>query len=191
LDCSCNGRCSALPQLAAFFANQPHQPTILTPPSPLSQNTKPTTTITKQDVKVAPGDPYLFWSASEDGTVRQFDTRLPNQKSAASPNVLLRVTADSSGDAAAGISNGGGGGPGRRVELKGLDICPTAPHLMAVACGDPFVRLFDRRMLAPGTPAQVAGGGELLKLAPPHLPIGGWPGWGGYSGEQGLRMPLP
>ena len=29
-----------------------------------------------QCVEVEPGNPHLFWSASEDGTVRQFDTRM-------------------------------------------------------------------------------------------------------------------
>lgn len=42
-----------------------------------------------QTVEVAPGDPHLFWSASEDGTVRQFDLRLSNQREYESPNVLL------------------------------------------------------------------------------------------------------
>ncbi|GBF94894.1 hypothetical protein Rsub_08137 [Raphidocelis subcapitata] len=129
-----------------------------------------------KDVKVAPGEPHLFWSASEDGTVRQFDTRLPGQKSPSSPNVLLRVAPPGgSGSASAGGGGGGGGGggprPARRVEVKGLDICPTAPHLLALACGDPFVRVFDRRRLGPGAPAAVAASEELLKLAPPHLPI--------------------
>lgn len=31
---------------------------------------------TVQCVEVEPGNPHLFWSASEDGTVRQFDTRM-------------------------------------------------------------------------------------------------------------------
>jgi hypothetical protein len=30
-----------------------------------------------QDVAVEPLNPHLFWSAAEDGTVRQFDTRIP------------------------------------------------------------------------------------------------------------------
>jgi hypothetical protein len=34
------------------------------------------------------------------------------------------------------------------VECKGVD--PTAPHLMAVACGDPCVRVFDRRRVGTG-----------------------------------------
>lgn len=29
-----------------------------------------------QDVTVEPLNPHLFWSAAEDGTVRQFDTRV-------------------------------------------------------------------------------------------------------------------
>lgn len=31
-----------------------------------------------KDVEVEAGNPNVFWSASEDGTVRQFDTRLPS-----------------------------------------------------------------------------------------------------------------
>jgi hypothetical protein len=30
-----------------------------------------------QDVAVEPLNPHLFWSAAEDGCVRQFDTRVP------------------------------------------------------------------------------------------------------------------
>jgi hypothetical protein len=30
-----------------------------------------------QDVAVEPLNPHLFWSAAEDGAVRQFDTRVP------------------------------------------------------------------------------------------------------------------
>jgi hypothetical protein len=38
----------------------------------------------------------MFWSASEDGSVRQFDLRLSNQREYGSPNVLL-TTQKSSG----------------------------------------------------------------------------------------------
>jgi hypothetical protein len=34
------------------------------------------------------------------------------------------------------------------VECKGLDINQHNPHLLGVACGDPYVRLFDRRRLS-------------------------------------------
>lgn len=37
--------------------------------------------------------------------------------------------------------------------LKGHDVCLQArPHQLAVAAGDPFVRIYDRRMLAKGQP---------------------------------------
>src|SRR5690242_8147278 len=42
-------------------------------------------------VDVEPGNPNLFWSASEDGSIRQFDLRLSNQREHESPNVLLTV----------------------------------------------------------------------------------------------------
>lgn len=58
-----------------------------------------------QDVEVAPGDPNIFWSAGEDGMVRQFDRRLGNQKVFESPNVLISVAHHN-----------------KVVELKALDI---------------------------------------------------------------------
>jgi hypothetical protein len=42
------------------------------------------------------------------------------------------------------------GDRGRLVECKGLAINPLNPALLAVACGDPYVRVYDRRMLATG-----------------------------------------
>jgi WD and tetratricopeptide repeat-containing protein 1 len=78
----------------------------------------------------------LFWSAAEDGMVRQYDLRAPNQKVYGSPNVLINM-------ATAGPQSS-------MVECKGLDLNPVNPNLLAVACGDPYVRVFDRRQLSPG-----------------------------------------
>lgn len=36
-------------------------------------------------------DPALFWSAGEDGVVRQYDTRAPTHKAYGSPNVLVNL----------------------------------------------------------------------------------------------------
>ncbi len=46
-------------------------------------------------------------------------------------------------------------------------------HLLAVACSDPYVRLYDRRMLSPTSPSSAAAV-PLLELAPPHLQLGVW-----------------
>jgi hypothetical protein len=68
--------------------------------------------------------------------IRQYDTRLSDQKAYGSPNVLINL-------ATAGPRGG-------LIECKGVDVNPIAPHLMAVACGDPFVRVFDRRRVGTG-----------------------------------------
>lgn len=59
-----------------------------------------------------PNNPHLFWSAAEDGTVRQYDTRLSNnsQKSWESANCLLSVKA-----LGAGFAH-------RSIELKGISL---------------------------------------------------------------------
>ncbi|KAF6262611.1 hypothetical protein COO60DRAFT_599677 [Scenedesmus sp. NREL 46B-D3] len=109
-----------------------------------------------KEVEVCPREPHLFWSAGEDGTVRQYDMRLPDQKAYGSANVLVDL-------AAAGPSGG-------LLECKGVDVSAAAPHLMAVACGDPYVRVFDRRCIGtdcPGKPTTRA----LLQLSAPHLPM--------------------
>jgi WD and tetratricopeptide repeat-containing protein 1 len=112
---------------------------------------------------VCPGDPHLFWSAAEDGVVRQFDTRLANQKSYTSPNALVHLPGSSSSS-----SRGGSG----RTEIKGLDICQANPHLLALACGDPYVRIYDRRRLSPTTVSAAVRARPLMQLTPPHLPVG-------------------
>ena len=65
-----------------------------------------------QAVEVEPSNPHVFWSAAEDGTVRQYDTRLPSnsQKSWESSNCLLSVKAV--GPASAN----------RSIELKGISL---------------------------------------------------------------------
>jgi len=112
-----------------------------------------------KDVEVEPQNPHNFWSAAEDGHVRQFDTRVSTarQNDYSSPNVLVAVKGPS--------------GSGPLSEVKGLDICKARPHLLALACGDPFVRLYDRRKLGPGTPASKAQAPQpVMMLAPAHLP---------------------
>lgn len=69
-----------------------------------------------QGVEVEPNNPHVFWSAAEDGTVRQYDTRLPIncQKAWESSNCLLSVKAV--GPASAN----------RSIELKGISLNKVA-----------------------------------------------------------------
>jgi WD and tetratricopeptide repeat-containing protein 1 len=108
-----------------------------------------------KDVAVEPLNPHLFWSAAEDGCVRQFDTRVPTaqQRDYDSPNMLLCVR-----------------NKGRFAELKSLNLNPANPHQLAVAACDPLLRIYDRRMLTPAAPVRLAPPAQpLLALAPPHL----------------------
>ncbi|EDO29936.1 predicted protein [Nematostella vectensis] len=84
---------------------------------------------------VAPNMPSLVWSASEDGTIRQFDLRQPhccNSNSKNCNNVLINLNVHSSALA----------------EPKCIAINPLRPNMMAIGCNDPFVRIYDHRMLA-------------------------------------------
>jgi len=108
-------------------------------------------------VETAPGDPNQFWSASEDGTVRQFDKRLPvsDQRTYESHTVLIQVAPH-----------------GRPTELKSLAINTVQPHQVAVAAGDSTVRIYDRRMLSLIAPQSPGHSSPLLDLTPPHLQPG-------------------
>ncbi|TGZ67110.1 hypothetical protein CRM22_004980 [Opisthorchis felineus] len=79
-----------------------------------------------------PSEPFLFWSAAEDGTVRQFDLRDPTQAGSAKPcNVLVNLHHHI----------------GSFAEAKCLALNPLRPDLLAVGSNDPYVRLYDRRKI--------------------------------------------
>eukprot|EP00198_Chlamydomonas_reinhardtii_P013232 XP_001702569.1 predicted protein [Chlamydomonas reinhardtii] len=86
-----------------------------------------------KDVRVEPMNPHNFWSGGEDGVVRQYDTRQPNQDKWESPTVLVQVRDGH-----------------KTIQVKSLDINKAHPHLLAVAGSDPQIRLYDRRKLSTG-----------------------------------------
>lgn len=47
--------------------------------------------VSMQDVGVSAACPHAFWSAGEDGLVRQYDTRAPGQRDFESSTVLVQV----------------------------------------------------------------------------------------------------
>ncbi|XP_013779235.1 WD and tetratricopeptide repeats protein 1-like isoform X1 [Limulus polyphemus] len=84
---------------------------------------------------VAPNVPFMFWSAAEDGLIMQYDLRTPHQCSSVCNSVLINLLNHA----------------GRNAEAKCLAINPLRPELLAVGANDPFVRLYDRRMISPTT----------------------------------------
>ena len=84
-------------------------------------------------IATAANVPFMFWSAAEDGTVMQFDLRDPDSASSINPrNVLINLKSHM----------------GSYAEAKCLAINPLWPEQLAVGANDPYVRLYDRRMLS-------------------------------------------
>lgn len=91
-----------------------------------------------KDIGSSYGVPKVFWSVAEDGIVYQFDIRaLPTvyghaQDGADTSGVLIRL---------------GRTEQGRTLTGMGMATHPLDSNLMAIACGDCYTRLYDRRML--------------------------------------------
>lgn len=91
-----------------------------------------------KDIGSSYGVPKVFWSVAEDGIVYQFDIRaLPTTNGHAqdgedTSGVLIRL---------------GRTEQGRTLTGMGMATHPLDPNLMAIACGDCYTRLYDRRML--------------------------------------------
>lgn len=62
-------------------------------------------------------------------------------------------------------------GSNRACEIKALAINGVNPHQLAIAAAQPYVRVYDRRMISPQGPLADAPR-PVLKLKPPHMPSG-------------------
>ncbi|KAF3839966.1 hypothetical protein F7725_018683 [Dissostichus mawsoni] len=78
-------------------------------------------------IATAPMWPNTFWSAAEDGIIRQYDLRENSKRS----EVLIDLTEFC----------------GQLVEAKCLAVNPRDNNYMAVGANGPFVRLYDIRMI--------------------------------------------
>jgi hypothetical protein len=113
-----------------------------------------------------PDAPHALLSASEDGTVRHFDTRAPPPPAPA-PLGSARFVRDADARNVLLAVQGG------RVELHSLSVAPLRPELLAVGGRDATVRVYDRRFLCASAPAPVAafcpaerrGGGAAFSYA--------------------------
>ncbi|XP_038850060.1 WD and tetratricopeptide repeats protein 1-like [Salvelinus namaycush] len=78
-------------------------------------------------IATAPMWPNTFWSAAEDGIIRQYDLRESSKRS----EVLIDLTEYC----------------GQLVEAKCLAVNPQNNNYLAVGANGPFVRLYDMRMI--------------------------------------------
>lgn len=113
-------------------------------------------------LSVSSQSPHLIWSGSEDGTVRQFDLREPHSCSSVKPcaNVIINLTENI----------------GPASEVKCIEVHSIYPELLAVGGSDPFVRLYDRRIIKSRTKNGTSQSdspptaGCVAYFAPGHLP---------------------
>lgn len=83
----------------------------------------------------APELPFTFFSSSEDGCIHQYDTRSSHTCKSSEPNnkiLLLDLKKHQ-----------------EYCEVKCIAINPRRPEQLAVGSNDPYVRIFDRRMISP------------------------------------------
>ncbi|EKX46324.1 hypothetical protein GUITHDRAFT_107932 [Guillardia theta CCMP2712] len=85
-----------------------------------------------KDVKTISQEPNLFWSAAEDGTIRQYDLRVPAGNPGGASGILVNLQRNGGADL---------------IELKAIDVNAARPWYLAAACSDPVARVYDRRML--------------------------------------------
>jgi len=104
----------------------------------------------------APDSPGVLWSGGEDGAVRQWDLR--ERWSQDNSNVLVNLVHQA----------------GRGAEVKCVSICPGRSELVAVGANDPYVRVFDRRMITCSSrdPSALpdSESGAVAYFVPGHLP---------------------
>ena len=99
-----------------------------------------------KDVRSSPELPSLFWSAAEDGIVFQYDLRDLPPSFEDVPRMPL-TGGDTHSSSGPLISLGRGRNNGPRIGAMGISIHPLDTYQMALACGDQYIRVFDRRML--------------------------------------------
>ncbi|XP_065202390.1 WD and tetratricopeptide repeats protein 1 isoform X2 [Planococcus citri] len=82
-------------------------------------------------IAVAPDVPDLFWSASEDGIIRQADIRIHHTCDEDAKNVIINLKNHQ----------------GALAEGKCITVNPVRTEMLAVGSNDPYIRLYDRRMI--------------------------------------------
>ena len=124
---------------------------------------------------LAPLDPHVAATGSDDGTAARLDVRAPPPGPGVPPPILADLRARP-GCARSGAS---AGAPARAVRVAAVAVDAARPWLLATGGNDPVVRVFDVRAAGPGA-APVAA------FAPSHLLAGRGPRAGAGAGVTGL-----
>lgn len=89
----------------------------------------------------------MLWSSGEDGVVLEYDLRCPHRCRNPPRNVLIDLNPHSNQIELKCIDVRVVRGDVRSAEFLVFQISPMRPEVIAVGASDPYVRLFDRRMI--------------------------------------------
>eukprot|EP01135_Chromosphaera_perkinsii_P000457 Nk52_evm11s96 gene=Nk52_evmTU11s96 len=117
---------------------------------------------------IAPNESFLFWTGGEDGVVRQYDIRekakcasTEHRSPTSCKTCLLNMRACRSEEMMTTYN----------PQVRTISINPVYPMYLAVGCNDPFVDIYDRRMIR----KQQFGNTSVFQLFPAHLKLAGKP----------------
>jgi WD domain, G-beta repeat len=113
-------------------------------------------------IETEPMSPHVFFSAGDDGCIRQYDTRLPS----AGCDI---VDGDPTAMGSMFNSNNCIVSYPANVKIMSVRISPVDTNYMIVATTDGPVHLFDRRKLSLTTPKEAARALPLRSYAPAHI----------------------
>jgi hypothetical protein len=83
-------------------------------------------------MQTEPGNPFVFFSAGEDGTIRQFDIRQPHT---CQPRQDCK-------NAIVSLKNGRD-----LIDIYSISLNQMNPNYFVIGGGDPVARVYDRRLL--------------------------------------------
>ncbi|XP_028837533.1 WD and tetratricopeptide repeats protein 1 isoform X3 [Denticeps clupeoides] len=120
-------------------------------------------------IATAPMWPSNFWSAAEDGIIRQYDLRESSKRS----EVLIDLTEYC----------------GQLVEAKCLAVNPRDNNYLAVGASGPFVRLYDIRMIHNHRKTMTQKSSAVHTFCEPQKPIPDGAGQYYVAGHLPVKIP--
>jgi DDB1- and CUL4-associated factor 8 len=89
-------------------------------------------------LEIEPTDPSIFYSCSQDGTVRFFDIRESVEENSKENHILVHLEKEE-----VNLRQR----TGRYVEINSISLNKQDSNYFIIGGGDPYVRLYDRRRI--------------------------------------------
>lgn len=108
-------------------------------------------------------NPFLFFSAGEDGCVRQFDSRLPNFGCSIRSNAEVNSTGSEYQSTNCLLKSN------NSIKIFSMALNPIDSNLLVLATNHTHVNIYDRRMLTVSSPNNLSTAEPVQSFVPPHV----------------------